>query len=205
MKLTKIEATSSKDWVKLHFSDGSTLRVPLSVVVDERLYLTMEISEERLARIQESASAASAKLRAVRIVAASGVSEKELRRRLVDKGEDPEHADQAVQWLHDLNLLDDAETARRIVERGAAKGYGKARIRQMLYEKGIERELWDDALRFMPEPDDAIDRYLLNHLDGREPDRKQLKKITDALLRRGHSWEHIRAGLARYEVSVEED
>ena len=205
MKLTKIEATGSKDWVRLRFSDESTIRVPLTVVADERLYLTMEISEAQLARIQAAAGAASAKLRAVRIVAASGVSEKELRRRLVQRGEDPDHAEQAVQWLTDLNLLDDAETARRIVEKGAAKGYGEARIRQMLYEKGIDRELWEDALRAMPEPDDAIDRYLENHLDGREPDQKQRKKITDALLRRGHSWEHIRAGFARYAVSVEED
>ncbi len=205
MKLTKIEATGSADWVRLHFSDESTMRVPLTVVADERLYLTMEISEERMERIREATGTASAKLRAVRIVAASGVSEKELRRRLVQKGETQDHAEQAVQWLTDLNLLDDAETARRIVEKGVAKGYGKARIRQMLYEKGIERDLWEDALRAMPDPCDAIDRYLSKHLNGQAPDKKQLKKITDALLRRGHGWEHIRAGLARYAVSVEED
>lgn len=205
MKLTKMEATGAKEWVKLHFSDDSTLRVPLTVVADEGLSLMMEISEQRLARIQETAGLASAKLRAVRIVAASGVSERELRRRLVQKGERPDHAEAAVSWLTELNLVDDAETARRIVEKGAAKGYGAARIRQMLYEKGIDREIWEDALCAMPEPDDAIDRYLSNHLAGQEPDQKQRKKITDALLRRGHSWEDIRAGLARYAGSVEED
>lgn len=205
MKLTKIEATGSKEWVKLHFSDESTLRVPLTVVADEGLYLTMEISAERLERIRDSSGKASAKLRAVRIMAASGVSERELRRRLIQKGESPEHAEQAVHWMTDLHLLDDAATARRIVESGAAKGYGKNRIRQMLYDKGIDRELWDEALGWLPEPDDAIDRYLETHLDGRGSDQKQRKKITDALLRRGHSWEDIRAGLARHAGSVEED
>ena len=29
---------------------------------------------------------------------------------------------------------------------GAARGYGRARVRQMLYEKGIGRDLWDEAL-----------------------------------------------------------
>lgn len=204
MRLEKIEATASRDKVKLCFDDGTGFRVPLSVVADLGLFPGMELSDEDLSRMEEEAGRASAKLRAVRIVAASGVSERELRRRLVQKGESEAHADQAVQWLTELNLLDDRQAARQIVEKGIAKGYGKARIRQMLYEKGIGRELWDEALADLPEPDEAIDRYLSRHLS-RDPDQKELKKITDALLRRGHGWEQIRAGLARHRVSMEEE
>lgn len=204
MRLEKIEATASRDRVKLCFDDETCFRVPVSVVADLGLSAGMEMTEEDLTRIQECAGQASAKLRAVRIIAASGVSERELRRRLVQKGESPDHADRAVEWLSELNLLDDREAARQIVERGAAKGYGRARIRQMLYEKGIGRDLWDEALAALPEPDGAIDRYLSAHLS-REPDQKELKKITDALLRRGHSWEDIRAGLQRHRLSLEEE
>ena len=204
MRLEKIEATASRDRVKLCFDDETCFRVPVSVVADLGLSAGMELTEEDLTRIQECAGQASAKLRAVRIIAASGVSERELRRRLVQKGESPDHADRAVEWLSELNLLDDREAARQIVERGAAKGYGRARIRQMLYEKGIGRDLWDEALAALPEPDGAIDRYLSAHLS-REPDQKELKKITDALLRRGHSWENIRAGLQRHRLSLEEE
>lgn len=204
MRLEKIEATGSRDRVKLCFDDETCFRVPVSVVADLGLSTGMELTEEDLTRIQECAGQASAKLRAVRIVAASGVSERELRRRLVQKGESPDHADRAVEWLSELNLIDDREAARQIVERGAAKGYGRARIRQMLYEKGIGRDLWDEALAALPEPDGAIDRYLSAHLS-REPDQKELKKITDALLRRGHGWEDIRAGLQRHRLSLEEE
>lgn len=204
MRLEKIEATGSRERVKLCFDDETCFRVPVSVVADLGLSAGMELTEEDLTRIQECAGQASAKLRAVRIIAASGVSERELRRRLVQKGESPDHADRAVEWLSELNLLDDREAARQIVERGAAKGYGRARIRQMLYEKGIGRDLWDEALSALPEPDGAIDRYLSAHLS-REPDQKELKKITDALLRRGHSWEDIRAGLQRHRLSLEEE
>ena len=204
MRLEKIEATASRDRVKLCFDDETCFRVPVFVVADLGLSAGMELTEEDLTRIQECAGQASAKLRAVRIIAASGVSERELRRRLVQKGESPDHADRAVEWLSELNLLDDREAARQIVERGAAKGYGRARIRQMLYEKGIGWDLWDEALAALPEPDGAIDRYLSAHLS-REPDQKELKKITDALLRRGHSWEDIRAGLQRHRLSLEEE
>ena len=204
MRLEKIEATASRDRVKLCFDDETCFRVPVSVVADLGLSAGMELTEEDLTRIQECAGQASAKLRAVRIIAASGVSERELRRRLVQKGESPDHADRAVEWLSELNLLDDREAARQIVERGAAKGYGRVIIRQMLYEKGIGRDLWDEALAALPEPDGAIDHYLSAHLS-REPDQKELKKITDALLRRGHSWEDIRAGLQRHRLSLEEE
>src|SRR5699024_2417060 len=127
---------------------------------DLQLRGNQELDEETFARVKEQTGQASAKMRAVRIIAASGVSEKELRRRLVQKGERPEHAEEAVRWLDSLHLLDDRETARQIVARGAARGYGRARVRQMLYEKGIGRELWDEALAQLPPPGDAIDRYL---------------------------------------------
>ena len=204
MKLEKIEMTAARERVHLCFDDGTNLRVPVSVVGDLGLRAEMEISEAALTQISEAAGRASARQRAVRILAASGVSEKELRRRLRQKGEREEDAAEAVAWLKDLDLLDDRESARRIVEQGAAKGYGNARVRQMLYEKGIARELWDEALEYLPPADQAIDRYLAAHCAA-APDPKQKKKITDALLRRGHSWEDIRAGFARHAIAVEEE
>ena len=94
--------------------------------------------------------------------------------------------------------------ARQIVETGAARGYGRARVRQMLYEKGIGRDLWDEALAVLPEPDGAVDRYLAAHL-APGADRKEIKKVTDALQRRGYGWEDIRAGLSRCRAQWEEE
>lgn len=205
MKIEKIEATASRDKVRLSFDDGTSMRVPLSVVGDLRLYPHLELTEADLEKIAEESGRASAKLHAVRIMATSGVSEQELRRKLRQKGEASEHAEEAIAWLQDLNLLDDREAALRTVEKGTSKGYGRARIKQMLYEKGIAKEFWEEALQNLPEPDEAIDRYLHAHLHDAAPDQKQLKKITDALMRRGHSWEDIRAGLSRYRISVEEE
>jgi len=205
MKLEKLASSGSPDYVRLMFDDGTFMRVPVSVVADLGLYAGLTMTDEDMNRLDEAAGRASAKLRAVRIVASAAVSERELRRRLVTKGERKEYADEAVDWLSDLNLLDDAETARQIVRRGVSKGYGRARIKQMLYEKSIGKEHWEQALSLMPEMDDTIDRYLTTHLGNEIPDQKQTKKITDALLRRGHSWEDIRAGLRRHSVSIEED
>ena len=54
----------------------------------------------------------------------------------------------------------------------------------------------------VPEMDGAIDTFLRRKLDGRTLDAKQIKKTVDALLRRGHSYHDIQAGLRRYEASL---
>lgn len=205
MRIESITATRSPEYVRVSFDNNTASRVPLSVVGDLGLHPHQELSDEECARLAEEAGRASARLRAVRILAASGVSERELRERLRQKGERREDADEAIRWLGELNLLDDREAARRIAEKGIAKGYGRERVRQMLREKGIARELWDEALSLLPEPEEEIDRFLSVKLGGTAPDRKELKKITDALLRRGYGWESIREGLRRYAVSVEEE
>ena len=198
MKIEAIEQSKRAQKLRLRFDDGSTMLVPAALLTELRLGVGLELSPAALESLRDSCALASAKERAVRIVSASAVSQKELEHRLVRKGESEEHAQEAVQWLSDLRLLDDAAVAEQIVRSGAAKGYGAARIRQMLYEKRVPRELWDEALAALPPQDDAIDEYLRRRFRGATPDRAECKRATDALLRRGHSWSDIRRALERY-------
>ena len=108
-----------------------------------------------------------------------------------------------MDWLTDLKLLDDRETAAALVRSAVAKGYGKARIRQILQEKAIPRELWEEALALVPAMDEAVDRFLERRFRGEIPDEKEIKRAVDALLRRGHCYGDIRAGLQRYDLSLE--
>lgn len=178
--------------------DGHRLRMEQSTVGEFALYPGRELTAEELDQIRAANQRASAKARAVRIVSATNVSKKDLERRLVQKGETPELASEAVQWLTELNLLDDLETARQLAQSAARKGYGAARIRQILYQKGIDRQLWDEAMEELPEPDDAIDRFLQSRFKGEKPDERETKRAVDALLRRGHRWADIRSAMARY-------
>lgn len=198
MKIEAIEQSKRAQKLRLRFDDGSTMLVPASLLTELRLGVGLELSPAALESLRDSCALASAKERAVRIASAAAVSQKELEHRLVRKGESEEHAQEAVQWLSDLRLLDDAAVAEQIVRSGAAKGYGAARIRQMLYEKRVPRELWDEALAALPPQDDAIDTYLRRRFRGTTPDCAECKRATDALLRRGHSWSDIRRALERY-------
>lgn len=199
MKVESIEETRSPQGkLRLRFDNGTSMLVFPAVITELCLYPGVEIPEAAMESLRDTCAEASARERAVRIISAAPVSRRELQSRLVRKGETEEHAQQAVQWLDELHLLDDAEVAAQIVRSGAAKGYGAARIRQMLYEKKIPRELWDDALSQLPPQGNAIDDFLRRRFRGAKPDQKELKRATDALLRRGHSWCDIRSALERY-------
>lgn len=199
MRVEAIEQTRSPQGkLRVRFDNGESLLILPAAIAELGLYAGMELPDAAMDSIKETCGAASAKERAVRIVSAASVTKTELQRRLVQKGETEEHAEEAVAWLSELHLLDDRQTAAQIVRSGAARGYGAARIRQMLYEKRVPKELWDEALEQLPPQDDAIDLFLQRRFRGKTPDRVQIKRATYALLRRGHSWEDIRRALSRY-------
>ena len=171
-------------------------------VEDFRLYPGMEL--ESLDALRESAGSYSAKMRAVRIVSASAVSKRDLENRLVRKGEDPGQAKEAVEWMAELNLVDDRQTARQIVERCIYKGYGLQRAKQALYEKQIPKSLWEEALESYPDQTDAITRFLEQRI--KDPsDPKQVKRAIDAALRRGHSYGQIKGALEQIGSEIEEE
>ena len=199
MRVEAIEQTRSPQGkLRVRFDNGESLLILPAAIAELGLYAGMELPDAAMDSIKETCGAASARERAVRIVSAASVTKTELQRRLVQKGETEERAEEAVAWLSELHLLDDRQTAAQIVRSGAARGYGAARIRQMLYEKRVPKELWDEALEQLPPQDDAIDLFLQRRFRGKTPDRTEIKRATDALLRRGHSWEDIRRALSRY-------
>ena len=204
MKLEKIQPLGEhQERALLMLENGEKLRTDAAVVADLGLYAGRELSDEELLSLREAVRKQAVRLRAARIVSASGVSEKELRRRLARKGESPEDAAEAAEWLRSLHVLNDADTAAQLAQSAARRGYGRARIRNILYEKGIPQELWEDAMANLPQADGPIDRFLAQRFSGGDPDEKTVQKAVDALRRRGHSWKDIQEGLRRYQSDLE--
>jgi len=179
------------------------MRLYRQTVEDFCLYTGKELSDEEMTSLREAAGKMSAKMRAVRIVSASSVSKRDLQQRLVRKGEDPMQAQQAVEWMSELNLLDDARVAEQVVSRCISKGYGLARAKQALFEKKVPKEFWEEALAAYPDQFDKITEYLRMHLTV-DSDQKEIKKVIDALLRRGHSYGTVRRALNGLQFDAEE-
>jgi len=186
----------------VRFDDGTVLRLYRQTVEDFGLHTGLELSAEQMENLKDAAGAMSAKMRAVRIVSASNVSKKDLEQRLIHKGEDPEQAKAAVEWMSELDLLDDRKTAQQIVGSCIRKGYGLGRAKQALYEKRIPKQYWEEALADYPDQTEAITDFLRARL-GQEYDRKDLQRAMDALIRRGHNYSDIRRGLQQ--LSLEDE
>ena len=181
----------------MKFSDGTVMRLYRQTVEDFGLYSGKEMEDDEVSKLRIAAGKMSAKMRAVRIVSASNVSKLDLEHRLVQKGESKEDARQAVQWMSELSLLDDEKTAQLIVQRCIAKGYGRSRAKQALFEKRIPKEFWESALADYPDQTEKILAFLEIKL-GHNWDEKDLRRTTDALLRRGHSYQEIRKAMQEY-------
>ena len=179
-------------WVT--FEDGTKLGLYRQTVEDFGLYIGKELSEEETSQLLAAAGKMSAKMRAVRIVSATSVSRRDLEERLIRKGEDPAQAKEAVQWMEDLHLVDDRNTAEQVVHSCISKGYGLARAKQALYEKRIPKEYWDEALEDYPDQLEKIESFLRSRLDA-DSDEKQIKRAIDALIRRGHNYGKIKQAI----------
>ena len=178
----------------VRFSDDSTMRLYRQTVEDFALYAGKELSAGEMEDLRAAAGQMSAKMRAVRIVSATGVTKKDLEQRLVHKGEDPDQAKEAVRWMAELDLLDDREVARTVVQKCINRGYGPARAKQMLYEKKVPRQYWEEVLADYPDMEESIADFLRSKL-GADPDEKDKKRAIDAALRRGHNYSQIRRAL----------
>ena len=202
--LTDLKQTGPERFLA-RFDNGEELRTTLAVVTELSLYSGRTLTEDELSSVRDVSARSRCRQRALRIIGARAMSVKELTDRLKEKGESPENAEDAAQWLLDMRLLDDAQYAAMCVRHYAAKGYGPGKIRNELYRRGIARELWDEALEELPEQDDRIDALLRRKLKSDTPDRAELRKAADYLYRRGFGRDEIHAALARYSELSEED
>ncbi len=196
MKLIEIKQTSPERFT-LIFDDGRQMKSSLGVITERFLHSGAEFSDAEYDELYSASTLSLAKARALRIINTRPMSRREMYDRLVSKGETPDNAELCADWLCDMGLINDRSYAASVVRHYAAKGYGASRIKQELKRHGLSRELWDEALEEMPEQDDHIERFLRSRLTDPE-DRAQVKKVSDALFRRGYSWEQIKHALNNF-------
>ena len=204
MRLEKIEALS-EDKLLLHLEDGSTLRCGPQEMLDFRLRSGMELEEGILEGLREACAYWAVRRRAAALAAEKAMSAGELRRKLRDKGASPEMAQKAAAWLLDLGVLDERAYAAMVVRHYAAKGYGRKRLEAELYRRELPRELWEEALEEKPDAGAQLDALVRKRLGDTTPDRKEVGRLASSLMRRGYSWEEVRAAIARNRGEVPED
>ena len=185
--------------------DGSILRVGEGEVIDFALYAGKELTEEESLQLTAFARRTGLKEKTLDLLTRRAMSRKELERKLAEWDAGEEEAASICARMEELGFLNDAAYAVQVVRHYSQKGCGEHKLRDELYRRGVPRDLWEDALAQAADPAEAIDAFVHKKLAGKTPDRKELKKVSDALARRGYGWEDISAALRRFGADGEDD
>lgn len=124
--------------------------------------------------------------------------------RLLEKGAEPQDAAFAVARLQELGYLSDESYGAMVMRDLSARGYGKARIRQKLREKKVDPQVAEALLEDYIPDRAALAAQAAARLRGKPLDRRELKRVSDALFRRGFSWSEIQEALGEYRNQVED-
>ena len=206
MRIERIEASRHKRGRVLVFlEDGACLNITEQELLDFGLRAGDLLDQAALRRLKEAAGASNTKAAAADLVGRRAMSRRDLERKLREKGASEAEAHYAAEWMEAIGAINDADYAAALVRHCGEKGYGPARVREKLHEKGVPRELWEEALEALPDPAGQIDRFLLSKLRGRTPDEKEKKRLCDALARRGFAWPDIRAAWSRLGAEITEN
>ena len=201
MRISKLTASKHKKGrILVQLEGGELLRVGEREVAAFGLYAGKELTAEERSALEQAARESGLKDRALSLLTARPLSRKELIDRLIERADATEKEAEAVaDELERLGLLNDRTYAETLVRHYSARGYGPYRLREELRRRGVPRAYWDEALDNLDDPAEAIDALLRQKLRGRTADRKELKRASDYLARKGYSWNDISAALRRYD------
>lgn len=186
-----------RDRVLVFLEDGACLKITEQELLDFGLRAGDELDGGTLARLKDAAGISNVKVTAADLVGKRAMSRQELERKLMEKGASQAEARYAAEWLEAIGAIDDRDYASLLARHYGQMGWGPARVREKLREKGVPRELWEEALEELPEAEGQIDTFLAGKLRGRIPDDRERKRLSDALLRRGFSWGDVKAAWLR--------
>ena len=206
MRVERIEASKHrKGRILVFLEDGACLKITEQELLDFGLRSGDELDGAALGRLKEAAGVSNTRAAAADLIGKRAMSRRDLERKLQEKGASEAEARYAAEWLEAIGALNDAEYAAALVRHCAQLGYGPARVREKLYEKGVPRELWEEALEELPAGGGQVEDFLRSKLRGRIPDEKEKRRLTNALLRRGFPWGEVKSAWRRLGEEVQED
>ncbi len=190
---------------KIHISIDDEYFMTVDEMYFSSLYLKngQEIGREELLILKNQIEIRRAYNCAVSLLSRRDHSEKELYTKLKAKGHG-EGAEAAIEKLKLSGYVDDERFANLYVrELINLKAYGKKRIEQELYKKGVDRDIVKEVLQNAELPEDRLSDIIRRKYMRYLNDEKGVRKTVNSLLRLGYSYGEIRCALE--EINNESD
>ena len=196
---TVTEIRDVRGVARLSFDDAAPLKVRLKHFKALSLQAGDDIDVEEYAAQVAEAQRADAYEAALNSLDLCARTREELRRSLLARGFVSGAVEATLDRLADSGLVDDRRYAERAVEVSAARPVGVYAVRRKLRAKGIAEADAEAALGALDDEQQAqaaqaAARSLLRRY-AQLPAREGRAKLSQALARRGFSWEAVRAAV----------
>lgn len=188
-----------KGMTALYIDGEYAVSVDTVTFMSSQYKMGSEITDEQLYDLIQSSNVNRAKEKALYLIEYRPRSKKEIEDKLIPLyGEDA--AEQALERLEELGLIDDESFARRYAEQlFENKHFSSSRVYYELLKKGIDKTLIDDIIEETePDPCDQINAVISKKYARCLDDEKGRQRAINGLRAMGFSWSDIRDCIDSY-------
>ncbi len=201
-KITKIEyQKNNKNRVNIYLDDTFAFGIDLNIMIKYSLAKNMELEEEFIDEILKSEEEINVYNYALSVLSRSAKSEKQLTSKMQEKGYDKQFIDNAIIRLKQQKYLDDERYSEMLINSKInVSKYGKRKIKETLYEKGINREIIDEKLSQISEDDELERACIVGAKKLRtlkeEDTRKIIIKLSNHLINKGFEFSTVKKAVS---------
>lgn len=197
MQVVNINYSKSKEVFEVVFEDETKLLLNYNIFEKYKVSVDMYFSEDEILEMKYFSDVERAKSRAINYISGKLKTKYEVRLKLKENGFAEDVIDEVLDILEKEEYLNDKVYCEIFIEdKKKLNGYGKNKIKSLLIQKGISKNIFEDFLNEF-EYDEEFDNALkmgikkLELLSNEEDNFKKKQKIINYLTYRGFGFDVI--------------
>ena len=197
MQVVNINYSKSKEVFEVVFEDETKLLLNYNIFEKYKVSVDMDFSETEIQEMKYFSDIERAKSRAINYISGKLKTKYEVRLKLKENGFAEDVIDEVLDILEKEEYLNDKVYCEIFIEdKKKLNGYGKNKIKSLLIQKGISKNIFEDFLNEF-EYDEEFDNALkmgikkLELLSNEEDNFKKKQKIINYLTYRGFGFDVI--------------
>lgn len=187
---------------KITFSDGFVCKMHLDIVVKFKVAKNMQLNDEEYKHILNENEKLLATNLAVRYVQSALKTQKQVRDYLIKKGVSHENINAVLAKLIEYKFINDEEYAKAYVRSCSGK-MGKFKLSQNLFQKGVSKEIIDEALLEIDNVEETIYNIATKYLNKKDKNLQTFNKLYRFLLSRGFQYDEVSRVVNRLKSEAE--
>lgn len=197
-KITKIEYQKKNiNRFNIYLDDSYAFAVDMNVMIKYSLAKNMELEDDFISEILTAEEEMNAYNYAVNLLSRAPKSEKELKMKMQDKGYDVIFIENVIKKLREQRYIDDERYSEMFISSkiNTSKD-GRRKIKEALYNKGINKEIIDEKLSSVSEEEEIERAFLLAKKKlasmKEEDTRKKTLKLSNYLINKGFEYSTVK-------------